>query len=71
MKYGSFYQTFKSVKFDLDFAPKSANAAGHQLADLCIGPIARYVATGIKSLPCEIVMTKINSKPGYGLKIFP
>ena len=71
IKFGSYYQRFDAVKFELDFAPKSANAAGHQLADLCIGPIARYVATGKSSKPYEVVKAKMASKPGYGLKIFP
>jgi hypothetical protein len=71
IKYGSYYQTFGNVKFDLDFGPKSANAAGHQLADLCIGPIARFTATGKSTPQFEIVKAKICSTPGYGLKIFP
>jgi hypothetical protein len=71
IKYGSFYQTFDHGKFELDFAPKSANAVGHQLADLCIGPVARFAATGESTKAFEIVKAKMSGKRGYGLKIFP
>jgi hypothetical protein len=71
VKYGSYYQTFGDVKFELDFAPKSANSAGHQLADLCIGPVARYAATGVVSEAFELIRSKASLKSGYGLKIFP
>lgn len=71
IKYGSYFQTFNDIRFELDFAPKSANAAGHQLVDLCIGPVAKHAATGLVSPAFDVIKAKANSKPGYGLKFFP
>jgi hypothetical protein len=73
MKHGSSYQSFGHLQIDLRFAPKSANSVGHQLADICISPIAKFAETQKKTLPFEIARTKILERPGWqhGLKIFP
>jgi Protein of unknown function (DUF3800) len=73
MKKGSFYQAFDGLDIKLTFGPKSANAVGHQLADLCIGPIARYVSTGKADLAFKLALRKVYVVTGwqYGFKIFP
>jgi hypothetical protein len=73
MKQGSSYQSFGHLQIDLRFAPKSANSVGHQLADICISPIAKFAETQKKTLPYEIARTKVLERPGWqhGLKIFP
>ena len=73
MSHGSYYQSFGHLKIDLRFAPKSANSVGHQLADICISPIAKFADTKTRTLPFEIAMKKILDRRGWqnGLKIFP
>ncbi len=73
MSHGSYYQSFGDLQIDLRFAPKSANSVGHQLADICISPIAKFADTGKSTLPFEIARKKILDRPGWqnGLKIFP
>jgi Protein of unknown function (DUF3800) len=74
LKYGSYYQDFQSIQFDLKFVSKKANVLGHQIADLCAYPIARHVIDPKKSqLAFQIVQTKFVSRPGWrhGFKIFP
>jgi hypothetical protein len=65
---GSRYHSFSGLDIDLRFAPKSANAVGHQLADICISPIARFADKKEKTLPFEIARQKIRQG---GFKIFP
>jgi hypothetical protein len=69
MSHGSYDQ----LKIDLRFAPKSANSVGHQLADICISPIAKFADSNTRTLPFEIAMKKILDRRGLqnGLKIFP
>jgi hypothetical protein len=74
LKHGSFYHDFRSIDFDLKFVPKKANVLGHQIADLCAYPVARYVIDPKKSHRAfEIVRTKFISRPGWrhGFKVFP
>jgi hypothetical protein len=73
MSHGSYYQSFGDLQIDLRFAPKSANSVGHQLADICISPIAKFADTRKSALPFEIARQKILDRPGWqnGLKIFP
>jgi hypothetical protein len=74
LKYGSYYQTFGSINFDLKFVAKKANVLGHQLADLCAYPIARRVIDPKKpNPPFEIVKSKVLNRQGWknGLKVFP
>lgn len=74
MKYGSYYQDFKSIDFQLEFVSKKTNVIGHQLADLAGYPIARYAIDWNKpNLAFEVVRKKILDRPGWrhGLKIFP
>lgn len=74
LKYGSFYQDFKTINCDLKFVSKKSNVIGHQLADLMAYPIARHAMDRVKPNPAfAIVRTKILDRPGWrhGLKIFP
>jgi Protein of unknown function (DUF3800) len=74
LKQGSYYQTFKSIEFDLKFVSKKSNVLGHQIADLCAYPIARRVIDPQKSHTAfEIVRAKFLDRPGWrhGFKIFP
>ena len=74
LKYGSYYQDFNSIDFELKFVSKKANVLGHQIADLCAYPIARKVIDPKKSHRAfEIVRAKFIDRPGWrhGFKIFP
>ncbi|CAA7621629.1 DUF3800 domain-containing protein [Magnetospirillum sp. UT-4] len=63
--------------FSIEFAPKEANLAGLQVADLAAYPIAKYVETGNgERLDWLAVSTRIRRAPTgeldrWGLKIFP
>ncbi len=71
----------RAIDFQLEFAKKSANITGLQLADLAAYPIARQISRhghphevfGDTNKPYAIVRTKFYQGPGrvLGIKIFP
>lgn len=61
-------ERFRKVRFRMEFAPKSGNVVGTQMADLAAYPIARRVLDQSKPNPAyEVVRQKLCRQ----LKIFP
>ena len=51
LKYGSFYQDFKTMNCDLKFVSRKSNVIGHQLADLMA-----YFPSAVPRASCHFVL---------------